>query len=261
MNVLEIPALRQMRNGLFIRYMKQVVSKCENNNADALLIRPQVNELAGCFPQFNEQFVLERQNALTADLQALDLRRDRAITGIRFHVESLLYHYSEDKVRAAHTLQKTIDKYGKNLARLPYNLETEVIESFVGDCAKNPALAAAVETLGLQEWVKELDSANAAFNQMFLNRSDSNAAQPPSKIPELRVVAMEKYRALANHIFARMVIAPSAAYNTLVDQLNDLTNDYNQLVNNRNANNEDELPDDENDPDAIPPAPDTPLSV
>lgn len=261
MKLLEIPALRQMRNGLFIRYMKQVVSKCESSNAAALLIRPQVEELAGCFPQFNEQFVLDRRNALTVDLQTLDLRRDRAVTGIRLNAESYTQHYNEDNVRAAKLLVVAIDKHGKNLARLPYNLETELIESLVSDCTKNPAVAAAVETLGLREWVKELDTANVAFNEMFLGRSDTNAAQPQSKLPELRVVATEKYRALANHIFARMVIAPSAAYGTLVDKLNDLTKEYNQLVNNRNANNDEELPDDENDSDAIPPAPDTTLSV
>lgn len=238
MKALTIPALRHFKNGEFIHFMKQTVSACNKNGADALQLKPQVGVLEAYLPQFDDHFTLDRANALTADIEALDNRRDRAVTGIRLNAESYFFHHEESKAKAGNLLMAIFDKHGKNITRQHYNLETEIITSIVDDCTKLPEPAAAVATLGLQDWLRELASANTAFEEIYMNRSDNKAGQPVGKLPELRLAAMESYRQLTDHIFARMVLTPAPAFDTLVDKLNEVTDVYNQVVATRQANGE-----------------------
>jgi hypothetical protein len=237
-----IPALRQYHNSEYIRYVKDIVNVCEQNDAAALALQPQVTELAGTFTELDRLFAIERANVLTTDVQSLDERRDRALTGIRLYADSFAYHFMPEKAQASQVVVAGIDKYGKNLARLNYIAETEVIVSLADDFTTNAAMAAAMQTLNLQDWVDELKNANTAFNDQYINRSRSNAAQPDGDMTEVRQLVTEKYRALADNIFARMVISPSVKYDNLVKDLNEITAQYNLVITNRSSNGDADLP-------------------
>jgi Family of unknown function (DUF6261) len=112
----------------------------------------------------------------------------------------------------------------------------------VDDFTTNAELVAAVRTLALQDWVQEMDTANKQFNGLYLARTGSYAAQPQGNLAELRLMVMEKYRALADNIFARMVLTPSPAFTKLVAELNEITSQYNQLVANRTSGSEENVP-------------------
>lgn len=264
MLTLVYPAHRSLRNSEFISFAEYVVIVCNQNNPRALKIDGQLNSFVATFEELNRLFKIAQGNRLTGDVQAMDDRRDRALMGIRLYTESHLYHHQTELQQAAKLVLATYDKYGKSLHRLNYYAETGVVNSLTGDLATEPELVSAITTLRLKEWVDELATANRLFTELFIARSGTNAAKPDGNLENQRVVCIEQYDTLARHITAHSTLTPSAEYDKLIKELNDITEGYNALVAKRiNNGGEAEIPDevDENDPDAIPLAPDAPLTV
>jgi Family of unknown function (DUF6261) len=229
------PALGLYRNSEFIRYMKNVAFICSNNNPRLLKIDTQVAGLQAATTPLDDLFMMERGNLLTAELQALDARRDAAITGLRMAISAFSLHFDDSMKKAAETAAAGIDKYGNSLARLNYVAETEVIESLVADIAADAQLAAAIATLQLDSWVAELNTANQLFNTTYISRTGSYASKPDGSLTELRVVTAQAYNTLAAHITAHDTLTPSDGYTKLVGELNSLTEQYNKMVNNRSS--------------------------
>jgi hypothetical protein len=247
------PAHHRLRNSEFIRLAKDVATVCAQNDPTALKIKVQLEQFTATIDELNRLFKIAQANVLTAELQAIDERRDRALIGIRLDAEGKLYHYNPETVKAAQLVLAAYDKYGKNLYRLNYYAETEVVESLGGDFTTEPELANALRHLHLTEWAAELATANQLFHQTFIARTGSNAARPDGNLLQQRAVSIEQYDVLARHIVAHHTLSPSPAYDKLVRELNGTIEGYNLLVAKRTATGEDvaELPN-EGDPDAIP---------
>lgn len=256
MLTLVYPAHHRLRNSEFIRFAKDVVTVCNQNDPPVLKIQDQVVQFGGTIDELKRLFKIAQGNVLTAELQAIDERRDKALIGIRLDAESKMYHYNPETVSAAQLVLAAYDKYGKGLHRLNYYAETEVVESLTDDFATEEKLAQALRFLNLNDWVAELDAANRLFNQTFIARSGSNAAKPDGNLLKQRAVCIEQYDVLARHIMAHHTLSPSKAYDKLVLELNDTIEGFNLLVAKRAATGEDmvELPN-VDDPDAIPAPP------
>ncbi len=238
------PALGHFRNSEFIRYLKNTVTTCLNHNAAAL--QPQVNALQAAITPMDELFMADRNNLITEELQGLDARRDAALNGIRITAGGYAYHFDPVIKQAAHVLIAGIDKYGTGIARYNYIAETEVISSLADDFAKDAAMAAALQTLQWESWAAEMKSANEAFNQRYLDRTNDYAEKPQGSLTELRGEAAKQYEVLVAHLTAHYTLTPSEAYGKLIGALNSLTDQYNRVINNRAGGN--------GEPDDVPPA-------
>jgi len=229
------PALGQYRNSEFIRYMKNVVIICIENDPRELKIEAQVNGLEASIDPLDTLFMIERGNLLTDELMALDDRRDAAISGLRLAATAFAYHFEEPIQKAARLLAATMNKYGNGLARLNYVAETEVIVGIVSDVASNLTLSDAVERLNLTNWMTELETANQLFNQKYLARTNDYAAKPIGSLTELRSDTTQAYSNLTAHLVAHATLTPLPAYTKLIAALDSLTEQYNRLVNSRSA--------------------------
>jgi Family of unknown function (DUF6261) len=229
------PALGLYRNSEFIRYMKNVAEICNNSNARALKIETQVSNLQTAITPLNDLFMIERGNLLTGELQALDARRDAALSGLRLAASAYSFHFNAELKKAADIIAAAIDKFGTGLVRMNYVAETEVIESLVADVAADAELAAAIAKLQLSDWIAELNTANVLFNTTYLSRTSSYAAKPSGSLTELRLVASKTYTELVAHITAHSTLTPSDAYTQLFGNINSLTDQYNKMVYSRGA--------------------------
>ncbi len=237
------PAFDRMRNSEFLLYHNQVLEIC-GSGIQALALP--INALKAAVAEIDELFMPSLSNPLTAELEALDARRDRALTGLRKLADACAYHFDEATSLAGKTIVEGIDKYGKKLTVLNYAAETEVIESLVASFSTQPAMVAAANTLPLvKAWVQELDTANRLFNDTNLNRVQSNARKPNQSFTQLRSSTIDTYQQLAAQITAQQTIAPSELMATLIKRLNSLTAQYNRLVNNRSSLPDEQPGDDE----------------
>lgn len=232
--------LRSMRNSEFIRFNKDVLSICDKHNPAALGIAAQVAALQTTVNPLDDLFVKERGNLITPELQSLDARRDSALIGIRLSAEAATYHYDPELMAAGRQILLAFDKYGHNLTKLNYIAETEVIVSLADDLASDAELRTAVNALDLDDWVKELSTANTAFNQRYLARNTDYAARPDGNLITQRELVIDAWQQLAGHITAHATLTPSDAYTKLIKEINTLIDQYNQLINNRSAGGEEE---------------------
>jgi Family of unknown function (DUF6261) len=234
--MLTIPLLRLYRNSEFIRYNKNVVTVCLQNNAAGFQLAAQTNALQTSLLPLDELFMVEKANAHTAALADLDSRRDKATLGLRALGEAYSYHFLPEMANAGSALLAGIDKYGKKISTMNYVAETEILSSLAHDLSTIPELTAAVQLLHAVPWVQELNTANELFNEKYLTRTETYAAKPQGSIADYRLAAMEQYRLLAAHITAHDTLTPSAGLTKLINELNSLTDQYNQLVTDRGSN-------------------------
>lgn len=235
---MNIPYLNRYRHSEYLQYMKDILQLLNDQDLEVLQLTNQKNTLEPIVNQIDEAFIKGQGSTLTQEIITLDDRRDRAIIGLRGIVSANTYHFEEAQQLAAKALMANIAAHGDNIARLSYQEETAVLDSIVKDWEGDSELSAAVQLLGVGNWLAELKTANQAFSQKYLERVNETAASDAANIPTLRGEATEAYRTLVNHIQAHATLSALPAYNTILSQIDVLAEQYNQVVNNRsNGNN------------------------
>jgi hypothetical protein len=116
-----------LRIGEFIQFIKQFLAFVKAGDPLALGIEAQYLALEKQWNELQLQFKKALGSKLTVVLEQLDERRDRAISGLRLHFESLTYHVDPTKKEAAQKLLDVIDKYGRGIARKNYQEESALI--------------------------------------------------------------------------------------------------------------------------------------
>ena len=233
--------LNQLRNAEYIQMNTDILSIVNVNNPVALSIKPFYDALAAKMLEIDPLYKIEQGSVLTADLETADMRRDKAINGILFNVNSFAYHFEPNKAAAAVLLQANFNNYGTGIAKQNYTAETTIITNMVGDWINKPELNNAVDQLALKEWLSELDAANKAFNTIFLQRNKEVAANPIEKLKEKRLEANDLYYKLRDKLLAFGSVNDFAnPWAVTIKQWNTLLETYNQIIATRAANNDDE---------------------
>lgn len=240
--MLETAFTNKYRNSEFIQYMDNVSQLINRRDTAELAIATQNEAVEQITAEMSALFRQEQGTLMTKEIEALDRRRDDAFTGLRNVLSGYRYHFIPEQAKAATVLYKSIDKLGKNIARLNYQAETATLEKLVYDWETNTELLAAIATLGLEDWMAELKAANEAFNQRYLDRTETYAKlNTQQRLPELRTQLTEAYRTLADHITAHATLTPSEVYTAIIGDLNALTRQYNELVTERSSNTPTEI--------------------
>ena len=175
---------------------------------------------------------LVRKNAISDDLVDADDERDDVFRGLSDAVKSALNHFNADVRAAARRLQVVLNTYG-NLAIKPYDAETGGLNSLINDFTTT--YAADVATVGLTEWVDELQAKNKAFDDLKNNRYSAEAAKTILRMKQERVKTDTIYRQITERINALIVVEGEAAYAGFVNELNKRIEGYDNTISIRRA--------------------------
>jgi hypothetical protein len=226
--------LPRLRAAEFIQFHSNVFQIIEANDPPALKVDVQLTALEAALAALDAEYKRQTSSAITLTLAQLDERRDNAFTGIQRVVSGYELHFDAAKVTAARRITLVFNKYGSGVTRLRYQQETGEIRSLGADLTGDAEVAAAVTALGLGAWVAELNAANAAFDEAYVQRSRETAGDP-SQVLALRVVLAEKWETLKAHLTAHATLTPSAVYTKTIAELNSLIDDYNNATVSRTA--------------------------
>lgn len=249
--MIETSYIRKYRNSEFVQFLTDVDLLMVNgpkpgNKFLKVLenLQQLTNEMASIFKQ-------EQGTAITQTLQAADVRRDRALVGLRYILLGLTYHSDEVVMGKAKALFEVIERQGPGIARLNYQAETAVINKIVADLEADADLVAYTTELNLQDWTAELKLANTEFGNLYIERTvEYGARSAQDRLPELRQEAMEAYFTFTRFLTA-LATLNEGAYAVLLAQLNALIRQYNTLVLERIGTSA-EVPDDLEDIDELP---------
>ena len=232
---------RKLRNNEFIQFIKLLVEILKSNDPEVLKVKAQYDDLAGLLATLSAIFKPDLGSAITQELEGIDERRDTAITGVEMQIKSFTYCFDADKREAANLLSSSLVTYGSGLSRMNYQAETSTIVSIIQKWESDAALIAALTTLGLIAWVAELKTANKLFEERYIARLKDDADSPEEKTIELRKQIIQSYRSLLAHLQAHATLSTDNSYDAMINQTNQLIEQYNKLVAARGSNKEEEI--------------------
>ncbi|GAA4162005.1 hypothetical protein GCM10022217_28650 [Chryseobacterium ginsenosidimutans] len=232
MNAIE---LRLLRNAEYLQYVKDFTGIIDLNNPESLGIDVKLSAFNTKISELEALYKKALASEKTQELLVLDERRDNAINGIFYFLLSQSYHYEADKKQKAQLLLDNIALYGSGIARLNYQAETATLNNLLRDWENKPELADAITAFDLSAWIAELKSTNELFNTKYLSRTQEYGDANPETIKTKREEINAAYYALRDRIDALhlLVETPPSPYQTVINQLNALTDQYNVLLVNR----------------------------
>jgi len=221
---------RKLRNNEFIQFIKLLGEILNSNDPEVLKVKDQSDDLAALLATLSVLFKPELGSSITKELEEIDARRDTAITGIEMLIKTFTYYFEADKREAAILLESSLTLYGSGISRLNYQAETSTITSIIQKWESDTNLRAALTTLGLTAWLAELKAANTLFEERYIARLKEEANSPEEKSIDLRKQIIQSYRTLLAHLQAHATLSTDNSYDAVVQQINQLIEEYNRLV-------------------------------
>ena len=229
-------AVSKLRNSEFSQFISDALSLIQQNNPAKLNIKAEFDALKASHDQLVALLNPELGNSLTAQLEEADAKRDQAITGIVALVSAFTYHFDPTVNSQASKLNATIEKFGSGIARESYQSQTAIINSLLSDIRSSTDLVKAANSLQLSAWIEHLDTANQAFNTLYLQRVTNMSDNPVESVKDKRQTMSTEYYALRDMLTAYYTIKKGAEpFAATVGQLNELINQYNTLLTNRKS--------------------------
>jgi hypothetical protein len=239
-NAINLPKLR---NPEYIQFQKDYLGIVLTNDPRLLNVQRPYDALVTHVGVLESIFVTEQGSAITEDISALDLRRDRALTGFTGMVNALTYHFKPETAKQAETVNRVLAKYGGSIARQNYQAETAIITNLADDLTNKADVAAAIAALNLGDWQRELEQANTAFNAAYLQRTQARGAVSKDTMFDKRAKTNEAFYKLRNFIDSYFTLNEGAApYDKVTNELNALIDQYNTMMAGRQDGEKEDAP-------------------
>jgi hypothetical protein len=222
--------LHRLRNEEWFNFFAEFKSFVEEVSPGTLNIVEQFTLFLALYADVDIALEKLRKSLYTTTIVSLDEQRDEIFRGLTAAVQSASHHFDSHMREAAEMLQPLWDHYG-NLAAKPFNEETSGIVNFVQELRGN--FAPAIQTLGLSEWVNELERRNNAFEALVLERNRDIAGKPDLNVLELRRKINRCYLDMVERIEAQILLQGEAQFAAFVKTLNTNIERYSATLNRR----------------------------
>lgn len=166
------------------------------------------------------------KNSFTTRVNAADEARDVPIRGFFKVVKGMLNHFNPAVAQAAYNISIINERFS-NLPRLSKEKQTSAEESYL---TALKAAIADINTLGLADWLMEIEAKENAFVEMVKNRNNEDDLKPAVKMRAARVETDDACEAIIDRINAFITIEGDANYATFVTKLNNRIDQYNNTI-------------------------------
>jgi hypothetical protein len=189
-------------------------------------------------PQFYSLLALEgtlidtiQLSFYTRQLVETDRRLDRAIDGLEIAIRAELHHPDPAHVKAAERLDVLLKAFRGEIERKPYEEEAAAVKILIVDL--QTAFASDVSLLNFSVWVNEISAAQAAFEQIFLQRDLERANLPAERIRDVRRDIEAAYRQIIERIGAYTVMNGTTTTGMFIKLLNEKVVYFNEHAHHR----------------------------
>lgn len=228
------PYLNRYRNAAYLQYMKDVVKLVNKEDVNTLLLKQPRDRLFALIEEMDNAYSQAKGSALTKKMKVYNEYRDKAFIGIKRVVSGYSYHYDREISSSGQEILRIMQIYGSQVIRKSYQEKSVIINSFLDELINNSKLSEAVAVLKLEGWIENLRKVNNNFIQKYLKRVEESAANNNSvSVTDLRAGVSKVYRKLLNHLEAHNTLSANKAYKKIITEINELTSQYNSVVNAR----------------------------
>lgn len=183
-----------------------------------------VNALDADLRTMNDIAYQSRTSQETAQLEALDQQRDRAVLCVNAVVSGFLYSEEEAKLAAATHLANVLKPY-VGIQTLPYGQETAAVNGMLADLGGEAY--SHVTTLGLQSSVERLRALNNAYASLVEQRTQSRQSRDLEDAKAVRARLMETYDAICAGVYVDNMRDPTTLTRQFIDDVNALVAETN----------------------------------
>jgi DNA-binding Lrp family transcriptional regulator len=208
---------RNLRNDAHFQFHTEFKDLVVLHNPITLKVKPQFDSYLPLYNRVDDALKKIVKSEFTAKIHEADKARDEIYLGMAETVAATLRHFNPNVRQSAERLKILFDTYG-NVAGKPLNEETSAIYNILQELkGKYTADAASV---GLTEWVAELEARNQTFEGLVKERFDETAHRTDIVLREARGKLDEAYRVIAERINALAVVEGVATYEAFIRTLN-----------------------------------------
>ena len=230
--------LRQMDNATLLSFMHNVDEKGQADNAAPM--RTKLAEFWTPFHQacntYDQVFNPARKSLDTEDLANLDTTRDDALGAYHEAVLGLQRNPNEAKRQAARQLNLNYDTYKPERSQ-EYMKETELIQQMTTEIRAQQQLAAAIQLLGLDDYLTDLEQKNQAFVDLMKGRTASTEGYQKGAVAEARAALEQKYQLLRQMQNVASIYEGDTEYRPFLLAVNAEVEHFNQILNRKGKGN------------------------
>ena len=219
--------LNNLRNDEHFQFNTEFRNLINEITPAALDIHAHFAPYLSLYAQEDEVLKKILKSALTEDIQNADRKRDLTFSGMIDANKSALKHFNSSIVTAAKRLKIVFDTYG-NVARKPLNEETSAIYNLLQELKGTHA--ADVSTVGITDWVTELEADNNALTALMKARYDESALRTDLIMKEVRTQIDAAYHAITERIDALFIVNASTVHETFIHRWNVVIEKYKNIL-------------------------------
>jgi len=216
--------LNNERNDKHFQFMTEFRDLVIAHTAAALKIAPQFTGFVALYNREDEALKKISASAFTPKIHEADDDRDETLTGMMEVCKGMCKHWIPETRDAARRVQVVFHAY-KHSGSKPINEETSAIYNLVQEL-NSEKYRADVQTVGLKEWVEELDRRNKIVEELVKGRFSEGASKTDIILKDARRETDAAYKEICEIVNARVVIEGPAAYETFVRTLNEVIKKY-----------------------------------
>jgi len=214
---------RNLRNDAHFQFHTEFKDLVVQHNPETLKIKPQFDGYLPLYNRVDDALKKIVKSEFTAKIHEADKARDEIYIGMAETNTAALKHFSPQVREAASRLKILFDTYG-NVANKPLNEETSAIYNILQELkGKYTADAASV---GIAQWVAELENRNKTFESLVKERFDETAHRTDIVLREARGKLDDAYRIIIERLNALAVVEGEAAYEAFIRTLNAVVAKY-----------------------------------
>ena len=187
--------LRQMDNATLLSYLHNVDDKGKAENAAPMRTKMGQfwTDFDASYVHYDQVFNPSRKSLESEDLKNLDSERDDALGAYHEAELGLQRNPNAAKRQAARLLNLNYDTYKPERSQ-EYMKETELISQMTTEIRNSAELSAAIQLLGLEDYLADLEQKNQAFADMMAGRTASTEGYQKGAVAEARADVEAKFQ-------------------------------------------------------------------
>ena len=216
-------SLRHLRNDTHFQFHTEFKDLAQKHDPDALKIRQEYDAYLLLYDKVDLALKKISKSAITEKIQNADKARDEIWLDLVETSTAALRHFDPEVREAAKQLKIVFDTYG-NIAKKPLNDQTSATYNIVQDLEGR--YAPDVAKVGLGPWLAELKARNIAFSDLMRERFDESSLKVDIVLKKARVQLDEAYYAIAELVYALLLVEKAAGYEAFIKKLNPIISKY-----------------------------------
>ena len=218
--------LSLLRNSEFVLFINQIVDVLKIINLSLLLLADDFEKLSETLISLAKVKAQENAELMTKELKRLDMKRSALFRSILQEIHALSSSDDHAIIVALGVINHFLDVQGRDIARLDVSTKTQKIFDLFTAFIADAEVQAAVIILHLDVLFTPLRENNAAYNTLFIQRSQKKADIEKVDIKAIRRETVQVYQSFVKSVEYCSEHSKSLDYAPLANNMNDLIGYY-----------------------------------